>query len=134
MKKAALLLLTISLSVSCTTKTETNTTEHYKSKITKAEKEFQKMVSEKGIAEGFYYFADENATIKRENDTLIIGKENIRNYYSNPKYKNATVKWSPDFISVSESGDLAYTYGKHNWSAKDSLGKTIKAKGVFHTV
>jgi len=43
------------------------------------EKAFEKMASEKGLAEAFYYFADENAVIKRGNDSLIIGKENIRN-------------------------------------------------------
>ncbi|WP_162147252.1 YybH family protein [Flavobacterium enshiense] len=124
----------ISMLTGCTVKTEIKRLEEYKSEIAKAEKEFEKMVAKKGIAEGFYYFADGSATIKRENDTLIFGKENIRNYYSNPKYKKATVTWSPDFISISNSGDLAYTYGKYNWSVKDSLGNTKTASGVFHTV
>lgn len=118
----------------CTAKIETKTTDDYKNEIAKAEKEFGKLVSEKGIAEGFYQFADANAVIKREHDTLIIGKENIKNYYSNAKYKNATVTWSPDFIDVSESEDMAYTYGKYQWQTKDANGNIKKVNGIFHTV
>ena len=102
--------------------------------IAQAEKDFEKMASEKGIAEAFWFFADSNAVIKRNNDTLIKGKENIRNFYSTAFYKTASVKWSPDFIDVSEKGDMAYTYGKYIWQSKDSSGKTNEFKGVFHTV
>lgn len=136
MNKAIPLLLIIltSISLSCTTKIDTKTAEDYKNEIAKAEKDFEKMVAEKGIATGFHHFADANAVIKRENDTLIIGKENIQKYYSEPKYKNATVSWSPDFITVSESGDMGYTYGKYRWEMKDADGNIKKANGVFHTV
>ncbi|MGX7667400.1 YybH family protein [Flavobacterium pedocola] len=106
----------------------------YKAEIIKAEKDFEKMVAEKGLAEGFYQYADSNAIIKREKDTLINGKESIRNYYSNPKFKKASVTWAPDFVSVSEKGDIAYTYGKYNWTVKDSTGKATIHKGIFHTV
>jgi ketosteroid isomerase-like protein len=50
------------------------------------------------------------------------------------RFKNASVKWSPDFIDVSSSGDLGYTYGKYVWESKDSTGKTTASKGIFHTV
>ena len=106
----------------------------FKSEIMQVEKDFEKIVSEKGIAEGFYQFADSNAVIKREHDTLIIGKNNIRNYYSNPKFKNVTIKWTPDFIEVSTKGDMAYTYGKYIWNSQDSEGKEHISKGIFHTV
>jgi len=42
--------------------------------IQMAEKNFQKMTTEKGIAEAFWFYADSNAVIKRENDTLIHGR------------------------------------------------------------
>jgi len=128
------LLSVIILFFSCRTNSVSEQKTDYKLAIAKAEKDFEKMVSEKGIAEGFYHFAAENAIIKRERDTLIIGKENIRTYYSNPRYKNAVVTWSPDFIEVSEKGDMAYTYGKYIWSTKDESGNTKTSKGVFHTV
>lgn len=100
----------------------------------RAEKEFEKMASEKGIAEAFWFFADSAAVIKRQNDTLIYGKEEIRKYYSNDFYKNAGVAWTPDFIDVDEEGNLGYTYGKYVWTTKDSSGRTGEYRGVFHTV
>ena len=102
--------------------------------IRQAEKDFNEMATEKGIAEAFWFFADSNAVIKRQNDTLIYGKEGIKNYYSADYYKTASVKWSPDFIESSGDGSLAYTYGNYTWQFKDSSGKVNEFKGVFHTV
>lgn len=102
--------------------------------ITKAEKDFEAMAAEKGIAEAFWFYADSNAVIKRGNDSLIIGKEGIRNYYASPYFKTASVKWSPDFIDISGDGTLGYTYGKYTWQSKDSTGKITESKGIFHTV
>lgn len=105
-----------------------------KTEITNAEKAFNELVKSKGIAEGFYQFAANDAVIKRENDTLIKGRDNIRKYYSNPKLKNASVVWTPDFVDVSKDGTMGYTYGKYVWTIKDSTGKAADYKGVFHTV
>lgn len=108
--------------------------EKAKQEVEKAEKDFAQMAADKGIAEAFYSFAAEDATIKRKNDSLIHGKEGIKNFYSAPFYKTATVKWSPDFVDVSSSNDLGYTYGKYVWESKDSTGKVETFKGIFHTV
>jgi len=92
------------------------------------------MASEKGIAEAFYYFADEKAVIKRENDTLIIGKESIRIYYDKKNNKHTTVNWTPDFVDASDCGTLGYTYGKYVWKIKNPNDDTVVYKGIFHTV
>src|SRR5260221_9147042 len=126
-------ILTISMICSCQGN-ETISPEKVKAEIAQAEKDFEKMAAEKGMAEAFAYFADSNAVIKRRNDTLIKGKENIRNFYSADFYKNASVKWSPDFIEVSGNGDLGYTFGKYVWQSKDSSGKLQEFGGIFHTV
>ena len=102
--------------------------------IRQAEKDFARMAAEKGIAEAFWFYADSTAVIKRQNDTLVHGKDGIRNYYSGEAYKTARVEWAPDFIDVSEDGDMGYTYGKYTWQFPDSTGKYIEYKGVFHTV
>lgn len=130
-----LLLLTI-LSCSSPHNNEENkaSSENAKQAIVKAEKEFEQMAADKGIADAFYFFADSNATIKRQNDTLIHGREAIKNFYSTPFYQKATVKWSPDFVQASENGDLGYTYGRYVWSSTDSTGNPVSFTGVFHTV
>ncbi|WP_276502734.1 YybH family protein [Terrimonas pollutisoli] len=109
-------------------------TEAVKQEIQKAEKDFETMAAEKGIAEAFWFYADSNAVIKRNNDSLIHTKEGIKNFYAADFYKTASVKWSPDFIDVSPDGNMAYTYGKYLWQSKDSTGKPLEFSGIFHTV
>ncbi len=108
--------------------------EEIKKEIFDTEKAFEKMAAEKGVPEAFYYFADENAVILRENDTLIVGKENVRIYYEKKGTENATVNWTPDFIEVADCGTLGYTYGKYVWKIKNTNGEAAEFKGVFHTV
>jgi ketosteroid isomerase-like protein len=105
-----------------------------KKEIFQTEKAFEKMTSEKGVPEAFYYFADEKAVIKRENDTLIQGKKNIKLYYEKNNTHNTTVNWTPDYIEVSDCGTLGYTYGKFVWKIKNKEGAITEIKGVFHTV
>jgi ketosteroid isomerase-like protein len=131
MKTAIFLILITVFFIGCG---HSKSKEEIKNEIFLTEKAFEKMTSEKGIPDAFYYFADENAVIKRENDTLILGKENIRIYYEKKGIKDATVNWTPDFIDVSKSGDLGYTYGKYVWKIKDSDGNIMEYRGVFHTV
>jgi ketosteroid isomerase-like protein len=109
--------------------------EKIRQEIKKAEADFEMLCKERSIAYGFWFFADSNAVIKRGNDSLIAGKEAIRNYYdSDSIYLKAGVRWSPDFIDVAESGDLAYTYGKYVWTIPDTVNKKMAYRGVFHTV
>lgn len=138
MKKQSTIFLLLLILLSCSSLQTSNekkvSAENASQAIEKAEKDFERMAADKGIAEAFYFFADSNATIKRQNDTLIHGKEAIKNFYSAPFYQKATVKWSPDFVQASENGDLGYTFGKYVWSSTDSTGKPINFTGVFHTV
>jgi ketosteroid isomerase-like protein len=108
--------------------------EEIKKEIFQAEKAFEKMTAEKSVAEAFYHFADDNAVIKRQNDTLIVGKENIKIFYEKNRNNDATVNWTPDFIDVADDGTLAYTYGKYSWKIKNKEGALTEYKGVFHTV
>jgi len=105
-----------------------------RNEILQTEKAFEKMANEKGLAEAFYHFADRNAVIKRGNDSLISGKENIRLFYEKSSNPNIKLSWTPDFIGVSDCGTLGYTYGKYLHSVRDSTGKTRESAGIFHTV
>lgn len=132
-KLSATSIVLLSFLLGCSSD-EKGDTQKAKQEIEKAEKDFAQMAADKGIAEAFYSFAADDATIKRKNDSLIHGKESIKNFYSAPFYKTASVKWAPDFVEVSTQGDLGYTYGKYVWETKDSTGKVETFNGIFHTV
>jgi ketosteroid isomerase-like protein len=108
--------------------------EKLKEEVVSAEKAFEQMAAEKGIAEAFYSFADENAVINRGNDSLIYGKDAIRNFYEKKNFTNVKLSWSPDFTEVSETGDLAWTYGKYLWVFSSAGQPVVEYRGVFHTV
>lgn len=111
-----------------------NKQETARKEILQAEKEFDKMASEKGIAEAFTYYADSNAVKRGPADSLIYGKSGIREFFSQARFSSATLRWTPDFADASASGDLGYTYGKYTWLSKDSTGNIHEASGIFHTV
>ncbi|MGH2667299.1 YybH family protein [Flavobacterium sp.] len=134
MRKTFAFIIFSGVLVSCTQKAVTKDISELKAEVFKAEDDFKNLAQTKGIAEAFYVFADSNAVIKLENDSLLKGKENIRNHFSQPRFGKATVTWKPDFIEVSNDGTLAYTYGQYVWTTKDSLGNKKDFKGIFHTV
>lgn len=65
---------------------------------------------------------------------VIHGKDSIKNFYAAPRFKEVVLQWKPDYVEVSASADLGYTYGKYTYSAPDSSGKKTVSKGIFHTV
>lgn len=113
---------------------QSDKSEQSKKEIAAAEKAFNDMASQKGIAAAFHFYADSAAVIKRDNDSLIRGKEGILNYYSDPRFAKASVSWSPDHVEASAAGDLGYTYGHYTWRSADSSGKTTEYKGIFQTI
>jgi ketosteroid isomerase-like protein len=102
--------------------------------IRATEKAFEIMCAEKSVAEAFFFYADSQAVIKRENDTLIRGRDAIRNYHMFNFYKTTKVKWSPDYVDAAASGDLGHSYGHYEWTFTDTTGKVMKYPGVYHTV
>ena len=131
MKNILTLLISAVMITSCQ---QSANKDEIKKEIFQTEKAFEKMTSERSVAEAFYYFADENAVIHRENDTLIKGKNNIKVYYEGKNNNNATVNWTPDYIEVSDCGTFGYTYGKFVWKIKNKNGDISEYKGIFHTV
>ena len=105
-----------------------------KKEILQAEEAFEASAAKDGIAHAFYSFASDSAVIKRAKDSLIQGKNGIKNYYMDPRYNDASVTWTPDYIEVSNDGTLGYTYGKYVWKMKGDHGEDVEFTGVFHTV
>ena len=129
-----LLAFLILFLASCLDNTNSKDYSELKKEIEQIETKFQKTLETEGVARAFYLFAADNAVIKRENDTLIIGNEAIKKYYSKEIYSDAVATWKPDYIDISDDGTLAYTFGKYKWSFKDSTGIVTNYEGVFHTV
>jgi ketosteroid isomerase-like protein len=104
-----------------------------KAEIMKTEQAFAQMVSDSGITKAFVIFAADSGVILRGKD-IIKGKQAIKTFYENQSLRDIRLHWIPDFIDVSSSGDLGYTYGSYQFSAIDSSGDTLNSTGIFHSV
>lgn len=104
-----------------------------KQDVQKTEAAFAAMAKEKGVGAAFAYYAAEEAVISR-NNRLIKGKAAISAYFAQYFDPAATLEWTPEFVDVSESGDLAYTYGPYTFKVKDPQGQESVNQGYFHTV
>jgi len=107
--------------------------ENLKREIMEVERAFAEMAAEKGIKDAFLFFAAEDSAIMR-NNKVYKGKDEIGKYFDSVTLRDIKLNWKPDFVDLSASGDLAYTYGKYIFSARDEAGKTISSEGIFHTV
>ncbi len=105
----------------------------WKDEILATEQAFAKMAEEQGLKIAFLHFAAEEAVLMRNNQ-LINGKASINEYFEVQDLQNVKLDWAPDYIDVSKSGDMAYTYGKYNYSFIDHEGVNKELTGVFHTV
>ncbi|MCM8568615.1 nuclear transport factor 2 family protein [Gramella jeungdoensis] len=132
MKRIITLLVLIFLS--CNQVNETANIETWKNEIIETEAAFAKMAAEEGIPTAFLFYAAEDVAVLR-NDKLILGREALKNSYpSLEKKADVSLSWKPDFVDVSSSGDLGYTYGKYVYKVTDSLGNENVSEGIFHTV
>jgi len=111
----------------------TKTIENYKAEIIQAETDFAKMAASQGVAKAFLHYAAEDAVLSR-NNKVVEGKTAIRAYFEKQTLSEVKLEWSPDFVDVAKSGDLAYTYGKYQFSALSAEGDKIESSGIFHTV
>jgi ketosteroid isomerase-like protein len=133
LKLIFLLILFTSIQAACRNNDIQILKETYRKEILKTEEAFAEMAKEQGLKKAFTKYAADNAVLKRGND-LIIGKKAIEEYYANYQYRDAELQWQPDYIDVSESGDLAYTYGRYTFKAILQSGEVLQDTGIFHTV
>ncbi len=133
MKKIIPITLFLFLASACQFNTSPKKTEHFKKEILETEQAFAETVAEKGMRVAFMQFAADSAVLYR-NDTIVKGKTAIQSHFEQQTLSNIELYWVPDFVDVSAFGDLAYTYGKYQFTAMDSLGNKIVAEGIFHTV
>lgn len=120
---------------SCEIDVKQESIEQWKAEIIATEKAFAQMAKEKSISEAFIHYAANDAVIMRGN-AVIVGREQIIEHFNpgQPSSDKLSLDWAPDFVDVSASGDLGYTYGKYVYSKTDTLGNTTESEGIFHTV
>ncbi|WP_084158117.1 YybH family protein [Gaetbulibacter saemankumensis] len=121
------------LIMSCTSNNKQQAIQQWQSEILTVEKSFNTMVQSEGIAKAFEHFAAPDAVILR-GEALIKGKKAICTWYRDRANPHTTLTWTPNYVDVSDSGDMAYTYGDYTYTAVDSLGNKNESKGIFHTV
>ena len=105
----------------------------WREEVRAAESAFAAMARAQGVKEAFLAFAAEDAVLNR-NNRLIQGRQAIKEHFENQTLKDVVLEWSPEFIDVAAEGDIAYTYGNYQFSARDADGKLLEDKGIFHTV
>ena len=120
---------------SCNTEKQEQQLEAWKQEIRETELAFSDLSEKEGIARAFLTYAAEDAVLMR-NNKLIKGYDVIQQRFeaNSPDPSTLTLTWAPDFVDVSESGDLGYTYGTYSLVRTDSLGNKTTNTGVFHTV
>ena len=128
-------LLILCVCFSCQYKTQQPRIEQWKNEIIETENAFSDMAYSDGIGAAFLFFAASDAVLER-NDELIKGKQSIAQVFNKNQSKSmeTTLTWNPDFVDVSKSGDLGYTYGSYLYVTVDSTGNRDEQKGIFHTV
>ena len=102
--------------------------------VRQAEADFNQMAKAEGLPAAFLHFAAEGATLIR-GARVVEGKPEIRRYFERPTgLTDVSLTWAPDRIIVSDGGDLAYSFGKYQFSARDTSGQSVTDEGVFRTL
>jgi len=94
--------------VSCKSEKSKNMIEEYKAEVIEIERSFARLAKEKGIKTAFLTYASDDAVLLR-GEKIIEGKDAISDYFDDQTISEINLEWEPDFVSVSSSGDLAYT-------------------------
>jgi len=135
MKQVISVFLLSILVVACGQEKAENNVGEWKNEILRTEKAFEQAVQQEGLDVGFVAFAADDVALMRGNK-LILGKMAMTENFANSQTDFSKVKlsWTPDFVDVAASGDLAYTYGKYTYSITDNAGNVQTDEGIFHTV
>lgn len=126
------ILLAINFSA-CQTPDNSQNHDKWKTEIVAVEKAFNDLAQQEGLSIAFEKFAATDGVILRGGD-IIKGAENIGAWYQKNNRPNTSLTWVPEFVDISKSGDLAYTYGPYEFTSIDSTGTENVNRGFFHTV
>lgn len=132
-KHVSILFSSLVLFISCNTSETKDHVAKWKAEIIQVEQDFNDLAQKIGLADAFYKYAASSGVI-RKSGKLIEGKVAIQAWIKNDVRPNETLTWKPTFVDVSQSGDLAYTYGDATFTFIDSTGNKVEKTSVYHTV
>jgi uncharacterized protein (TIGR02246 family) len=89
--------------------------------------------AEKGAAGYMSFYADDAIELP-DGGSAVQGKENIAKTMEFLNDKNNRLTWTPIVVSVSQSADLAYTYGIFEFRSIGKDGKPNVQHGKYTTV
>jgi len=95
---------------------------------------FASLVAEKGFAAFDGFFADDAVYLPMY-EPLLEGREAIMSSFR-PLFDDATVRltWKPLRADIAKSGDLGWTTGSYEVTAKDKDGATVVRHGKYVTI
>ena len=97
------------------------------------EAEFMRAAAEKG-SQGYMSYYAEDAVEVPNGGPLIPGKSEISKGMGFLDNKDNRLTWTPVGGDVSSSGDLGYTYGTYEFSAKDKEGNSHVEHGKYTSI
>ncbi len=110
--------------------------EEEKLRILETDRQFSKFSVENSSSEAFYQFMDEAGIVLPQKGHPIIGKEAFGKQISSRTEtgSKSTLKWEPDSVEISQSGDLGYTFGRYESTVVDEQGVKTKTYGHYITI
>ncbi len=103
-----------------------------KQNLLQADRAFSRESVTNGAPIAFDSYMADSATILRNNAHPFTGRERINELFAN--WPDGTLEWEPEFVDVSLSGDMGYTYGRWDYTATDSTGNEITSSGYYITI
>lgn len=89
--------------------------------VLEADKNFNRMAQEKGIAEAFIYYADENVVKPSPGKQPIVGKFALMESFKKNPPGETKLTWAP--LKAEASGKLGYTFGGYTLHTKTHDGQ-----------
>lgn len=107
-------------------------TEKLKQEIIEADRSFNTMAQEKGIAQAFIYYADERVIKPNPGEQPVVGKFALMEWYKKNPPGEYTLTWNP--LRAEASGNLGYTFGGYELITKTKDGRDTTQYGNYVSI
>jgi ketosteroid isomerase-like protein len=99
--------------------------------LLQTDRHFSEMSVKGGMFKAFLFYIAEDGVILRDNSFPSKGKNTLREHFSGKSDSSFVLSWEPLSETISESGEIGYTYGIHKTLDK-STGKITS--GTYVTI